>query len=185
MKRKVAERTAQAPGDDEQESIDTILSVNGRLDLDEQGGWEYHGHSSGPAFLRGLGERFDDREVLRLKIFSEDPCSLSTFPQSSGTPNLMILPSRELACNLVTTALDDACTLLRFVHRPTFDYFLNRIYDIDPEEYNRQDEKFIPLLYMVLALGCLFMNSNDSASSSTMAICEGYVAIPNQYMCTF
>ncbi|KAI9877238.1 MAG: hypothetical protein M1830_004447 [Pleopsidium flavum] len=66
------------------------------------------------------------------------------------------LPSRKVALELVNSALDDACALDWFVHRPTFDYHFVRIFELDHSDYGAEEFAYLPLLYAVLALGCLF-----------------------------
>ena len=49
-----------------------------------------------------------------------------------------------------------ACALLRLVHHPTFYEMLEKIYDIPSECYSDDENRFLPLLYAVLALGYVF-----------------------------
>ena len=77
-------------------------------------------------------------------------------PDISPTPIAMFLPSRKVADKLITSALDDACALESFIHRPTFDRLLTRVYATNPLEFSSEERSFVPLLYAILALGCLF-----------------------------
>ena len=55
---------------------------------------------------------------------------------------------------------------------------LDRIYDTPPEQYSNEEHSFLPLLYIVMSVGCLF--SDDGAgtldvSGYETAIGQGYV----------
>jgi len=65
------------------------------------------------------------------------------------------LPSKEAAKLLCDLAINDASSLLRFVHVPSFSRSLDRMYEISPENYGNDENTFLPLLYAVLAVGSL------------------------------
>jgi len=55
---------------------------------------------------------------------------------------------------------------------------LDRIYDTPSEQYSNEEHSFLPLLYIVMSVGCLF--SDDGAgtldvSGYESAIGQGYV----------
>ena len=83
-------------------------------------------------------------------------------PTDSNHPHTHELPSRECAQSLCGYALDDACAVMRFVHQPTFYVMFNRIYDVQPEDFGNEENRFLPLLYATMALGCLFTSSEES-----------------------
>lgn len=56
------------------------------------------------------------------------------------------LPPRETALAVTNAALDDACVLDRFVYRPTFDYYLARLHELDPGEYSTDDIEYLSLV---------------------------------------
>ncbi len=87
------------------------------------------------------------------------------------------LPSKEIAQDLVSNTLDDACALMRFLHRPTFDRMFDRIYDLPAEEYGNEENRFLPMLYAVLAVGTLFAKTEQSElhqQGYETAIDQGY-----------
>jgi hypothetical protein len=156
---------AQKPEDDAR--IQAMIDQTGSLDLDDQGYWDFHGHSSGHAFMRKLKSQFGtsfasvDRlpaatKHLYLNQALESPRSTHSSPYEFQIPPAYDLPPKEVAIDLSRNALDDCCALMRFVHRPTFFKKLHRIYDIDQDQYNTADNRFMPQLYIVLAIGCLF-----------------------------
>jgi hypothetical protein len=153
-----------------------MVKATGQLDLDEDGNWDYHGHSSGLSFMRRLQQQFGD-------IIAPPPSGSSPFPKyrplsqvfdspgsaqqspvesSSTLPAGTDLPPKKEARALCDAALIEAGALMRIVHLPTFYKSMDRIYDTSPENYGQAENSFLPLLYAVMALGTLF-SRNDEA----------------------
>ena len=160
--------------------LESMVENTGSLDLDDRGFWDFHGHSSGLVFLRRMREQFGDLmgeaegqgSTFRLiksrtlgQVF-DSPRSAVESPSETNLPNTHDLPSRMCAQELCESALDVACALFRFVHQPTFYTSFNRVYDIPPDQYGNNENKFLPLLYMVLAVGCLFSKTENSKLQS-------------------
>ncbi|QPG73963.1 hypothetical protein FOA43_001279 [Brettanomyces nanus] len=83
---------------------------------------------------------------------------------SIGREIKIILPSREVALELIAKTWSSACVLFRFYHRPAFIEDLNELYDIDPSQYTNKQQRFLPLVYSVLACGALFFKSDEMTS---------------------
>lgn len=162
--------------------LDTIIEVTGRLELDKQGNYEYYEPFAGFTFLRRAQEQC--KRLLNVplqKNFCLSSPPLRETPKATGSgqrqrpaatlESVEILPARHVAERLVSSALKDACCLIRFVHGPTFDQSLGRIYEINPENYKEQDLKFLPLLYIILAVGVLA--SSDGAGNLMRIRLEG------------
>ncbi|KAI9872540.1 MAG: hypothetical protein M1830_001505 [Pleopsidium flavum] len=181
-------------GDVEKDSLlESMVENTGSLDLDDRGHWDFRGHSSGLVFLRRMREQFGDlmgstegRAAVFLKpgahsqVF-DSPKSSADSPMDTNLPNTHDLPSRDCAKQLCANALTDACALMRFAHQPTFYALLDRIYNTPPENFGNEENSFLPLLYVVLALGCLFdkdEHSNLEQKGYESAIDQGYVSVP-------
>lgn len=179
---RVAQHQGPAPPmEDMPEShLEAMVKATGQLDLDEEGNVEYHGHSSGLSFMRGLRQFGDmgmfqippDRSPsLRHRTMSQDaPSPMSTqSPGGSSTalPAGVELPSIEEARVLCDTAIIDASAMLRVVHLPTFYEQLHRIYQIPAASYGATENSFLPLLYSVLALGKLFAKGDHELDTAT------------------
>ncbi|KAE8451957.1 hypothetical protein EG329_002121 [Mollisiaceae sp. DMI_Dod_QoI] len=148
----------------------SMIESTGQLDLDDSGHWDFHGGSSGTVFVRRMREQFGGLlgtehsgplfpRIPRPNIITpmfDSPRSSTESPMDSGLPNTMDLPSRESARALCEDSLNKASSLLRFVHQPSFYEMFDRIYDTPPETFGDAENRFLPLLYMVLALGCMF-----------------------------
>lgn len=158
--------------------LETMVDNSGCLDRDDQGHWDYHGHTSGIIFVRRLRKQLGaaDIPMTRPRTMSymlESPKSVSESPQDASLHPTHDLPSRAVARRLCHNALDDACSLMRFVHEPSFYASLERIYDMSPDQYTNEENSFLPLLYIVMAVGCLF--SDDGAGTLDVAGYEGAI----------
>lgn len=175
-----------APEGGEEGLLETMVGNSGLLDRDDQGHWDYHGHTSGVIFVRRLRKQLGASDApgpmsrttpMRAKML-ESPKSVSESPQDTTLPPTHDLPSRAAARRLCHNAIDDACSLMRFVHEPSFFANLERIYDTPPEQFGNEENAFLPLLYIVMAVGCLF--SDDGVGTLDLAgyesaIDQGYV----------
>ncbi|KAJ8065686.1 hypothetical protein OCU04_006357 [Sclerotinia nivalis] len=167
--------TPQQPHLSEQDAqLRSMIESTGQLDLDERGNWDFHGGSSGTVFIKRLREQFGNLlgspnllpKLPRAQMppSFDSPKSFTDSPYDSGLPNTMDLPTREIAMALCEDSLHCACCLLRFVHEPSFYEMFNRIYDLPPESFGDQEHRFLPLLYMTLALGCMFSSEPSSST---------------------
>lgn len=167
----------QQGNDGETDSVlESMVTNTGSLDLDDQGNWDFHGHSSGRVFLGKMREQFGDlmgqtddgqhaMPFLSYKSTSqsfESPKSAADRYQDPNLPNTRDLCAKKCALLLTSNALDDACAILRLVHRPTFDAMLHRVYDTPPEDFGEEENNFLPQLYAVIALGTLFARAEQS-----------------------
>ncbi|KAG0646975.1 Activator of stress 1 [Hyphodiscus hymeniophilus] len=159
------------PNNSEQDAqLRSMITSTGTLDLDESGHWDFHGNSSGTVFVQRMREQFGGilggqkstpmlpripRPTPMPPTF-DSPRSSVESPMEFGLPNTMELPSKEAAMILCENSLNCACCLLRFVHQPTFFGMVHRIYDVSAENFGDEENRFLPLLYVVLALGCMF-----------------------------
>jgi hypothetical protein len=165
--------------------LETVLEATGQLDLDEQGNWSYHGHLSSSAFHRRLGEQFSaigDKghgkntviTVGSIPPIEESPRSPEDrlFEQAQDS---MVLPPKDVALDLISSALGEGCALLKFVHEPSFYSMFHRLYLVSPENYGYEENKFLPLLFAALAVGYLFSNSERTNFGYTHAVSQGFV----------
>jgi hypothetical protein len=144
-----------------------------QMDVDEQGHWDYHGHSSGLSFMRRMREQLGDLmgpDSPATPFVKSRPPSLvldsprSTFDSPSENPSSPSseLPPRDMARQFCSNAIDDAAALLKFVHKPSFWISFERIYDTPPEAWGNEEQRFLPLLYSAMALGTLFGQDEQS-----------------------
>ena len=171
--------------------LESMVKATGNLDLDEDGHWDYHGHSSGLSFLRRLQQDFGGiisgeapatglfMKSRHLSQVLDSPSSAQTSPADSSSLHIAgtDLPSKNVARLLCDAALVDASALLRVVHLPSFYKSFDRIYETLPENYSQVENTFLPLLYAVLALGTLFPKDTREPDQHgyEVNIEEGYV----------
>jgi hypothetical protein len=159
-----------------EELLETMTEATGRLDVDGQGRCEYHGDFAGLAFLHQIGKRCSQLlhpDSNKAKGFSHLPLSQAFASESSSmcvsmpdSKTMFQLPSRAMAEYLTKIAFNDASCLMTFIHVPSFNIALDRIYSLNPGDYTRLDEIFLPLLYASLALGELFLGGLNSQGPS-------------------
>lgn len=149
--------------------LESMVDNTGSLDLDDQGHWDYHGHSSGLIFVRRLRKQFGnlvpERPPSKFQHIShilEGAKSASESPVDSHLSPVHDLPPKDVARGLCNNALDDACCVLQFMHKPSFNHMFERIYDTPVEQFSNKENTFLPVLYLALAVGCLFRGVGDS-----------------------
>ena len=148
--------------------LESMVRATGQLDLDEFGNLDYHGHSSGLSFIRRLKEQYGDLigpqagyyatpfvKSRPLSLVFDSPKSNVESPIEAASPG-SDLPSKDIARQLCDNAIDEASSLMRVLHKPTFDKRFDRMFDTPMENYDNQQQQFLPLLHAVMALGSLF-----------------------------
>lgn len=168
-------RSAQGVDTEKDPMLESMVQRTGSLDLDDRGHWDFHGHSSGLVFLRRMREQFGDlmggtegtglpfqKNTRPMPPGLDSPKSSAGSPNECNLPSTHDLPPKDCGRELCENALDDACALMRFIHQPTFYQLFDRIYDTPPERFTNEENKFLPLLYLVMALGCLFAKGERS-----------------------
>lgn len=167
------ERNQQGNEGDKDSMLESMVAVTGSLDLDDEGHWDFHGHSSGRVFLRRMREQFGalvgkgNPGNMPFKTYKsakplDSPKALGESPIDRNLPITHELPDKHCAQLLCKNALDDAGALLRLEHRPTFLLMFDRVYDTPVEEFGDEENRFVPLLYAVIALGTLFAKAEES-----------------------
>jgi hypothetical protein len=165
------ERREDLGGDEPPDShLESMVKRTGQLELDDEGKWDYHGHSSGLTFMRRIQQQFGDiiappgtSPFIKYRPLSQvfDSPQQSPADSSGALPAGLDLPSKSVAKALCDNALVDAGALLRVVHLPTFYKSMDRVYELQPEDYGHTENLFLPLLYAVLALGTLFSKKDS------------------------
>ena len=166
--------------------LESIVETTGQLDIDDRGYWDFHGHSSGLSFLRRMRRRYGD--LFGPENSASPFLATPSLPQVYNLPELLgdvsvnknasrrpRLPPKPLAMALASNALEEASALMRCVHQPTLYALLDRVYGIAPDKYGDEETRFLPLLYVILALGCLFAKTEQSELGK-----KGYVCATTQ-----
>lgn len=148
----------------------------------------FYGDSSGFAFLQKTKQLFDDTQGTGGSDMSASTQKAITQLFDSPLPDKQalkvdvpmsnLLPSRKTASQLLNVVFGQVYPLLQFLHEPTFQEKTNRIYELEPMEFEDSDHDFLALLYSVLALGFLFSQAKHQKYGCARAVTEGYVSSP-------
>ncbi|EXJ76596.1 uncharacterized protein A1O5_01104 [Cladophialophora psammophila CBS 110553] len=146
--------------------LENMLDGKGRL-TSTKNSTEYYGGGSGFAFLQQTQLLFNQdsptTELRNSSHLSLDAMSRlfdSPLPDkqalATDIPISKLLPSRQSATELLYAVFGQTYQLLQFLHEPTFQKQTDRIYNLDPMDFEDSDHDFLPLFYSVTALGYLF-----------------------------
>ncbi|KOS16948.1 Activator of stress protein 1 [Escovopsis weberi] len=180
-------RAPQAPDTDSSDAhILSMIDSIGQLDIDEKGGWDFRGTSSGTVFLRRMREHF--RGMLgpfakppflpRLDRMAGLLGGQSSFDSTPFTPvyNPPELPPKDVARKLCYYSLSCATCLVRIVHVPSFYEHFDAIYAKPLHNLDEDDTDFLSLFFAVLALGCMYNYLDETAAGTAtyrLAIDQG------------
>lgn len=154
-------------GADEMSKLDSMMGYYGRLTIHDPKTAEFYGASSGLAFLHRTKEYFENPSGAA----GDDEMSDSThaaigqlfdapLPEKQalalGVPMSHLLPHRDTALGLARAVFTQAYYLYQFMHDSTFLEHADRLYRLEPMEYDESDHLFLPLFYIVTGLGFLF-----------------------------
>lgn len=156
--------------------LHTIVGNTGLLDRDDHGQWDYHGPTSGLYFVQRLRKQLgvvETPERCTMPLGSPGSMSISLLSQDASLPPTHLLPSQGVALQLCRNALDNACCFMCLVIEHDFFASLDRIYAIPIEQFNNEDNSFLTLLYIVMAVGFLF--SGDGSGTLNLTDYEGAI----------
>lgn len=153
-------------------NLESMVRAVAQMDMDEQGHWDYHGHSSGLSFVRRMREQLGDLmgpDTAATPFVKSRPMSqILDSPRSAGesspgdvSPGGSELPPKDYARQVCSNAVNDATALLRVVHKPSFWQSFERIYSMPSEHWTNEDNVFLPLFHSAMALGHLFAKDDD------------------------
>ncbi|OAP61627.1 hypothetical protein AYL99_03830 [Fonsecaea erecta] len=149
-----------------EDHLENMLDGKGRL-TSNKNSTEYYGGGSGFAFLQQTQLLFNQdtpatepRNGSHLSLDAMSRLFDSPLPDkqalATDIPISKLLPSRQSATELLHAVFGQTYQLLQFLHEPTFQKQTDRIYDLDPMDFEDSDHDFLPLFYSVTALGYLF-----------------------------
>jgi hypothetical protein len=172
------------------DNMSLMLESIGQLQLDD-GGWDFHGSSSGAVFLSRMMAHFGGRlgQAPFLPLPKTRPSVPSTAesspsgpgggggastpdgrpPSTSGsaTAGAGELPSKHEVRTLCAFALTYGAGLVRILHQPSFYSQLDTMYDKPAHLYTDDDMRFLGLLYALMALGCVYRSLDAADASAT------------------
>ncbi|CUM51665.1 uncharacterized protein AC631_02683 [Debaryomyces fabryi] len=103
------------------------------------------------------------------------PSVSSVEENSDGREFKLMLPSKDTALQLIFTCWNKACVLFRFYHRPSLLKEVELLYGLDPVNFTDRQQKFLPFLYSILAVGLLFSRLfNESSPNNNTLEDDGF-----------
>ncbi|KFA45646.1 hypothetical protein S40293_08909 [Stachybotrys chartarum IBT 40293] len=147
-----------------------------QLRYTDSGEFDFHGLSSGAAFLSRLTRHFPELMHYDSRIpFLPQTTRPNGSPAPLSAPSALFnghsnydysrLPRRELARMLCEYSFNHASCLLRIVHVPSFYKRFDALYDLEESNYTQEQGRYVGLLYSILALGSMYdVDENDPSN---------------------
>lgn len=180
-----ASDTSQTTDNCSGDHLENMMDGRGWLTSDN-GSTTYYGGGSGFAFLQQTRQLFDQdssrhkRPANRhLSIDAISKLFDSPLPDkqalTTNVPISELLPGRQTAREFLHVVFRQTYPLLQFLHEPTFQEQTDRVYDLDPTDFEDCDHDFFPLFYSVTALGFLFHQELHKKYGCKGALNQAYV----------
>ncbi|TLD19959.1 hypothetical protein PspLS_09382 [Pyricularia sp. CBS 133598] len=154
-----------------------------QLDFTDSGEYQFHGISSGAAFLSRIYQHLPGllRQDFQMPFlprpsrpFDARPLELPVYSTNSwrqANHDYSQLPPRDLARSLCECALNWGSCLLRVVHVPTFWTMLDTLYKEPTQLDTSQQRRSVGLLFAVMALGSMYdVDENDPNNPDHYAV---------------
>jgi hypothetical protein len=150
-----------------------MVEATGRLNIDEDGNYDYSGNCAGLLLVERIRERCD---YLLERKNGPGHRSAQLQRSQSGTPiralsqsrpkarSLSALPPWDVAARYINIAFAEAFSLFNFIHRPSFESRLQVFYAARNAglDSTLEDIRFEALLNSLFALGELFSGAEYS-----------------------
>ncbi|KAK8096185.1 hypothetical protein PG999_014207 [Apiospora kogelbergensis] len=155
-----------------------LLEHANQLDRTDTGEYNFHGMSSGAAFLNRITQYLPGlpRYDSRMPFLPQPPRPLS-FDQTERPAHMRSPWLPLLAHDLCEYAFSRASCLLRVVHVPSFWEAFDKLYEERPQRYTLEQQRFVGLLFSAMALGSMYdVDENDPTNPDhyAVAIERGY-----------
>lgn len=176
--RSSTEAVEEDPGND---TLDSMMSRYGREESGDPWAAKFYGAPSGLAFIHRMQECFGDGDSSTTEAPASMPSVISQLfdaPLPDGhsmddrAPVESLLPLRPTADALTNVVLARAYPIFLFLREPTFQEMLDRIYTLEPVQYEPEDRAFLPLFLLVMGLGYLFSHSEHEKYGCKRAVTQ-------------
>ncbi|KAH8802477.1 fungal-specific transcription factor domain-containing protein [Xylogone sp. PMI_703] len=118
-------------------------------------GEEFQGSSAERAFMQQVKAKLQESSGMDINLWPRVNTPTSRlFQNGYEVIQEACHPTKERAQQLINACFE-TYALFSIVHRPTFDASFHLIYSLRPREYSMKEVEFIPLVYAVMALGCM------------------------------
>lgn len=173
---------------DDKEKLDSMMDSYGQLAMSTNGSMDrdFYGAASGLAWIQKTRGYFKDSNSGEITATEDDEANSSAAVQlfdaplppkhamHADDPVAQLLPSRETTTELLRVVFTQVYPMFHFLCERSFHEATDRIYQMDPSEYQERDQSFLPLLYLVVALGYLFSQKEHDSHGCRSSISQGY-----------
>lgn len=172
--------------DNDQEKLDSMMDSYGQMTLNTNGSMhrDFYGAASGLAWIRKTGNYFNDSDEDASDVTDgsadNDSAATQLFdaplpPKSAlrtGAEGAHSLPPRETATYLLDVIFKQVYPMFHFLWEEDFHEYTDRLYEVEPCQYTESDQSFLPLFYMVMALGYLFSREQHDILGCRNSVAE-------------
>lgn len=152
---------------DDQGRLESMMDAYGQMDLAGKER-DFYGAASGLAWIQKTRNYFEDtssttsdstgnpdvENAAAVQLFDAPLPPAHALPSDPSIPHL--LPPRETASRLLRVVYNCVYPMFAYLNQDDFNESTDRIYDKPSSEYEEDDQSFLPLFYLVMALGYLF-----------------------------
>lgn len=164
---------------------DNLESMIGDDENYYRDGLEYFGRSSGHAFLHAtkgfFGQDEDAPDTANSLRASQGKQIVDLFDSPLPKKDVLkldvplshLLPSYASAQEMIANLHTVCASWFNFLHLPTFNEAMDRVYRDEAMDFTDEDHAFLPLLYTVLALGYLFSGDSHRSHGHNRSVWQG------------
>lgn len=168
---------------DDQGRLESMMDAYGQMDLAGKGR-DFYGAASGLAWIQKTRDYFEDpssttsdpddhppvENASTVQLFDAPLPSAQTLPTDPSIPH--ILPPRETATRLLNVVFAQVYPMFHFLSEDDFHESTDRIYSKDHSKFEEDDQSFLPLFYVVMALGYLFSREEHSQLGCRVSVSQ-------------
>lgn len=177
---------ANADDDDGQEKLESMMDSYGQMNLNSHGCKErdFYGAASGLAWIQKTRHYFNDSDsagsspadnhdigsAAAVQLFDAPLPPKQALEPDSSIPYL--LPPRKTATHLFRVVFTQVYPMFHFLSEDDFHASTDNIYTRFPTDYQECDQLFLPLFYLVMALGYLFSQDKHHEHGCRASVAE-------------
>ena len=170
-----------------QEQLDSMMDSYGQMTMNANGSMDrdFYGAASGLAWIQTARSYFGDSDVGGSSEGGEDEDSSSAAVQifdaplppkkalRADAPVSEMLPARDTATELLHVVFTQVYPMFYFIREQDFQESTDRLYQLDPNQYQERDQNFLPLFYIVVGLGQLFSKQEHDKQGCWSSVSQG------------
>ncbi|KAK4989692.1 Gypsy retrotransposon integrase-like protein 1 [Elasticomyces elasticus] len=174
-------RDQTASSEDDDDIIETIVSTSDGAYRRPGDSENVRGQFAGLSLLQRIRSLCSDLSGQR--DHAEDDESCQSFADAfdiaspdekheSGSDSPALLPTKDKLFRRLDVAFDQALALMYCIDRDEIADKVHRLYDKEPDDYDKDDRKSLALIYALLALGRRFENDDTKPSEGDARRCS-------------